>query len=465
MIELKVVPIESIQVGERFRTEYGDIDSLAASLKQEGIIQPVAVKDLGNNTYTLLAGGRRMRAALQAGIKEIPIRIFPNSLSDLEMLSIELMENVARKDLSWVESTTLKNKIYEVQKALHGGEKTSTAPDAPGFSKRDLAALLGLSVGNVVDDINLAKALDVFPQLKEADNKSDAHKMLRRLQEELVLQEIAKREQAKTAGTPTEVIKQGLIDSYIIKDFFLGVASLPYSSIDLIEIDPPYAIGLGDSNIKKSEDSLKGGTKDYNEVSSDQYTTFIQQVASSCFKVMSENSWVICWFAQEPWFETVYQAFIKAGFKGNRIPGVWYKQNSPGQCNHPDIYMANSYEAFFYFHKGNPSLTRQGRSNVFMYKTVGSSQKIHPTERPVEMIQEVLQVFGWAGARVLVPFLGSGNTLLAANNLGMPAFGYDLSEQYKNAYILNVTNGRPGAYRSYRLYDNSYGTEGVEDAL
>jgi ParB/RepB/Spo0J family partition protein len=460
MIELKVVPIDKIQVGERFRNEYGDIDFLAASLKKEGIIQPLAVKDNGDGSYILLAGGRRIKAAIQAEIKEVPIRVFPNNLNDLEMLNIELMENVARKDLSWAEAATLKSKIYEVQKALHGGEKTSTAQDAPGFSKRDLAAMLGLSVGNVVDDINLAKALDVFPQLKEADTKSDAQKMLRRLQEELVLQEIAKREQAKTAGTPTEVVKQGMIDSYIIKDFFEGVKTIPYSSIDIVEIDPPYAIGLGDTSIKKSDDSLQGVTKDYNEVKADQYLDFMQNLASSCYKVMSDNSWLICWFAQEPWFEPLYQTFITAGLKGNRIPGIWYKQNSPGQCNHPDIYMANSYETFFYFRKGNPAISRQGRSNVFMYKPVGAGQKVHPTERPIEMIQEVLQVFGWAGARVLVPFLGSGNTLLAANNLSMPAFGYDLSEQYKNAYILSVTSGRLGAYRSYRIYEPE-----VEDAL
>ena len=79
-----------------------------------------------------------------------------------------------------------------------------------------------------------------------------------------------------------------------------------------------------------------------------------------------------------------------------------------------------------------------------------SNKKIHPTERPVEMVQEVIQTFGWEGCRVMIPFLGSGNTLLAASNLGMSAFGYDLSEEYKNAYIVRVNEARPGSYKSYR---------------
>ena len=51
----------------------------------------------------------------------------------------------------------------------------------------------------------------------------------------------------------------------------------------------------------------------------------------------------------------------------------------------------------------------------------------------------------------MVPFLGRGNTLLAAGNLGSTCFGFDLSEEYKNAYIKRVLDGEPGKYKSYDL--------------
>jgi DNA modification methylase len=449
-VELRVINISQIEVGDRFREEFGDIDTLAASIKKEGIISPLAVSCTAEEgKYVLLAGGRRHKACTQAGVVDIPVRIYPASISELEMRSIELMENVCRKDLSWVEASNLKKEIHELQVAIHGS-KTSTSPGAEGWSKRDTANLLGKSVGGVIDDINLAKALEVFPQLKDAKTKGDATKLFKKLQEQMVVSEIAKRAASKTANTPIEAIHHNLISSYIVRDFFEGVSKLPDRSIDVIEIDPPYSIGLGTSTIKRSDDSLQTNTKDYNEVPVDQYVPFLNSLFKECYRTMSENSWIICWFAQEPWFEIVYQAMARVGFKGSRIPAIWQKEAFSGQTNHPECYLANCYEPFFYARKGSPTISKQGRSNIYKYKPVNSQSKIHPTERPIELIQDVLQTFAWEGCRVMVPFLGSGNTLLAASNLGLSAFGFDLSEEYKNAYTVRVVEGRPQQYKSYR---------------
>lgn len=447
MIELKVIDIKQITFGERFREEYGDLDVLAASLKKEGVIQPLAVRACtGNEEYILLAGGRRYKACLQAGITEIPVRIYPDSLNEMEMRSIELMENVARKDLSWIEASNLNKEIHLLQQAIYG-KKTSTSPDAPGVGMRDTAKLLGIAVGGLSDDIKLANAIEVFPSIKEAKTKSDAMKMLKKLQEELVMAEVAKRYKEKSDGTPMDKQKHDLSNCYILKDFFEGVKQVPDRSIDIVEMDPPYGIDL--HNIKKQDDT-KGGTKNYNEVPSEIYPNFLDRVFKECYRVMSENSWIICWFGNEPWFETVYKAMINAGFRGSRITGIWYKEGSSGQTMQPDMYLGNTYESFFYMRKGSPSITRQGRSNVFSYRAVPPTKKIHPTERPIELIQELIQTFGWEGCRVMIPFLGSGNTLLATSNLGIGAFGFDLSEEYKNAYTVRVSEGRPGSYKSYK---------------
>ena len=74
----------------------------------------------------------------------------------------------------------------------------------------------------------------------------------------------------------------------------------------------------------------------------------------------------------------------------------------------------------------------------------------HPTERPIELIQEILATFGVPGSRVLVPFLGSGNTLLAAANLKMSAVGYEIAEENRAAFVLNVERQIHGAYTSYQ---------------
>ena len=85
----------------------------------------------------------------------------------------------------------------------------------------------------------------------------------------------------------------------------------------------------------------------------------------------------------------------------------------------------------------------RGHSNVFPIPGVPPAQRIHATERPVELIREILKVFVYPGARVIVPFLGSGNTLIACYKEGMVGFGYDLSEKHKRGFLVRVAKEFP----------------------
>ncbi|MFA6973093.1 MAG: ParB/RepB/Spo0J family partition protein [Gallionella sp.] len=441
MISLKEVPLCSITYGERFREDLGDLSELIFSMKKEGIIQPLAVRDNEDGTYLLLAGGRRYTAATKAGFETVPVRCYPASLSELERRSIELAENIYRKDLDWKDRAKLSKEIYELQVAIHG-EKISTAEDAPGVSKRDVADLLGKSHVSLIKDIQRARALEIFPDLGKAKNASDADKMISKMQEEIIRGEMAKRIQEQTANTPIEQVHQKLLSQYFVGDFFSGIASVPNGSIDFIELDPPYAIDL--TNQKR--DMTTGYTANYNEVDVENYPEFLSKVLFECNRVMSNSSWMIVWHAKQ-WREVIKNLLTLYNLQGDE--GIWYKGNV-GQTNNPNVHLASCFEPFLYVRKGNPNIIRQGRSNVFYYKPVASAKKSHPTERPIEMIQDMMQTFCWEGARIAVPFLGSGNSILAASNLGMLAFGWDLSQEYKDSYIIKVSGSKPGAYRSYK---------------
>ena len=445
-IELKTIPISAIIVEDRFRKEMGDIDALAHSLKKEGIIQPLAVADLGNETYQLLAGGRRIQACEIAEITEVPVRIFPASLSELERKSIELMENVARKDMTWAEASDLRTKIHALQQEIHGA-KQGINPRAEGWGQADTARLLNMATGTISEDLKLAEATKVFPQITQAKTRPEALKMLKKLQEEVVKAEIARRLQEKAATTPIERLHNNLISKYILGDCLETMAKIPSNSIDLIEADPIYGIDL-DEKKKYQVQGLDMST--YKEKPVEQWLPFMDTFVKECYRVMSENSWLLMWFGPEPWFEPIFQTMKRVGFAGNRIPALWYKTNMTGQSNQPSCYLGNVYEMFFYMRKGSPVISRQGHTNVFPFKPVSSNSKVHPTEKPIELYEEILQVFGWEGCRLLVPFLGSGNTLLAAANLNMDAFGSDLSEEHKNSFVIKVTSARPGTYKSYK---------------
>jgi ParB family chromosome partitioning protein len=100
------VPIEFLKPSPRNpRRSFSDeeLDGLAASIRERGIIQPVVVRALGasGDHYEIIAGERRWRAAQRAGLHEIPI--VPLEATDGEALELAIIENVQRTDLNPLE--------------------------------------------------------------------------------------------------------------------------------------------------------------------------------------------------------------------------------------------------------------------------------------------------------------------------------------------------------------------------
>src|SRR4051812_36675905 len=87
------IKIKDIKVGNRFRKNLGDIDDLAQSIKDVGLLQPICVN---KDTNELVDGGRRIEAYKKLGRSEIPVYLIP--IKDL--LEGQLSANVVRKDFT-----------------------------------------------------------------------------------------------------------------------------------------------------------------------------------------------------------------------------------------------------------------------------------------------------------------------------------------------------------------------------
>jgi ParB family chromosome partitioning protein len=85
------------------RTDFEDMPlrELAASIKQQGVIQPVTVRKLGYDRYQLISGERRLRASKMAGLETIPV--FVRVANDEQMLEMALIENIHRENLNAIE--------------------------------------------------------------------------------------------------------------------------------------------------------------------------------------------------------------------------------------------------------------------------------------------------------------------------------------------------------------------------
>ena len=147
--ELRFISIKDINIGPRFRELFGDIEGLADSIKDKGVLQPVTV----DTNLNLLAGGRRVQAAIAAGLTEIPALIRKVE-GEIDTREIELVENVARKDFEWDERCRLTAEIDRLYKAKN-----------IDWSGRKTAQLLDRSQSSVVRDLQLAEMITTFPEL------------------------------------------------------------------------------------------------------------------------------------------------------------------------------------------------------------------------------------------------------------------------------------------------------------
>ena len=432
--EVAMISLSSIKVSDRIRSEYGDLEGLEGSLKSNGLIQPLAVVDLGNGEYQLLAGERRYKCLAKNNVTTIPVRLYPSDITDLEKKSIELGENFFRKDMEYWEYDRLIEDIHNLKIEIHG-KRISPAPDAPGWTQEKTADLMGITRPAVTTALKRAAAREALPDIfTGCMTQKDANRVLDKLTESAIKEALAKKIEQ---SMPSSSVLQRLSQSYILEDFFTGIAKVPDSSVHLVEIDPPYGIDL--QSLKKQEGPT--GTTDlgsYNEVDATDYVVFMSKVLKESYRVMTDHSWLICWFAPEPWAEIIYQLITSAGFKTTRLTAFWPKGS--GQSKNPTIRLANSDERFYYASKGSPALARPGHTNEFRHAPVPSQKKIHPTERPIELMKDIYSTFTWEGSRLLIPFLGSGSGLIAAHELKINAFGYELSSAYRDAFLLRVNS-------------------------
>src|SRR5437763_14029175 len=94
-----MIPLELIEPNaEQPRTNLGNIEELAASVREKGVLEPILVRQVAPNKYQIISGERRFRAATIAGVDVIPAIAL--DVDDKEQLAIALIENIQRQDLT-----------------------------------------------------------------------------------------------------------------------------------------------------------------------------------------------------------------------------------------------------------------------------------------------------------------------------------------------------------------------------
>jgi len=110
-IDINLIDRDHNQPRKQFKQE--EIDELAQSIRINGIIQPLIVRRVGN-TYTIIAGERRWRAAKSIKLKTVPVVV--RDVTDKQILEFALIENIQRKDLNAIEEAKGFKRLQEEYK-------------------------------------------------------------------------------------------------------------------------------------------------------------------------------------------------------------------------------------------------------------------------------------------------------------------------------------------------------------
>jgi ParB family chromosome partitioning protein len=133
------------------------LEELCESIKQYGVIQPINVRRITNNSYELVAGERRLRAATMAGLREIPSIII--SVDDNDSAVMALIENLQREDLSYMEEAEGYNHLISEH----------------GFTQEELAQKIGKSQSTIANKIRLLKLSPLVKKILSDNNLTERH--------------------------------------------------------------------------------------------------------------------------------------------------------------------------------------------------------------------------------------------------------------------------------------------------
>ena len=156
----RMVPIEFVGRNPRNPRRYFDeseLQDLASSIRQHGIVQPVVVRTIADSRYEIIAGERRWRAAQLAGLTDIPVII--RDVDDRTALEIAIVENVQRSDLNPLEEAM----GYELLIADHG------------YTQNDLGEIIGKSRSHVANSLRLLKLPEPVRDMLASGSLSAGH--------------------------------------------------------------------------------------------------------------------------------------------------------------------------------------------------------------------------------------------------------------------------------------------------
>jgi ParB family chromosome partitioning protein len=216
------LPLDSLVPQAQPRRRFESLDSLAESVRKQGVLQPLLVRPLEDGRYAIVAGERRYRAARMAGLAEVPVQVL--KVGEREARRIALVENLQREDLNPYEETLgvlalleedlgmsregVVGLLRQMKNAKEGRIRDNVAPKDTQKVEEAFKALGRMSwesfirhrlpLLNLPEDLRRALEVGAIPytaalELKKVGDEETRHRLMREVQAGLSLRDLRAR--------------------------------------------------------------------------------------------------------------------------------------------------------------------------------------------------------------------------------------------------------------------------------
>lgn len=210
-------------------------------------------------------------------------------------------------------------------------------------------------------------------------------------------------------------------------DCLEGLAEIPDKSVDLVVTDPPYFLSMGHAGFKdntKAKSDMMASNRAFGDLAIAK--PFYQKLFQEYRRVLKDDG--SFYFFTDWRGYAFYFPIINAELPVRNLI-VWDKKSGPGS------YYSFSHELVI-FGTAAPKLLHKGGTNVWRMPAFSSGakstngEKVHPTQKTVEIISKMIEDSTDPGAVVLDTFMGSGTTAVACIRTGRNFIGFELDEKY-----------------------------------
>lgn len=429
MKDFTLLKVSQIKVDRksRQRTELKHIESLAQSILEVGLINPITVR---KDTLELIAGERRLEACRMLNPEwEIKVHFFED-LSPEQLQILEAVENIKRDKLFWKDEARMVSRLYNMlgKNAAETGRRLTISEGKVRYMNKIWEEL---EKGNpqVHAAIGIRQAANVLKREAKRTEVSTMGKLLDNLEE------IDGKEPSEVLGSAQATLHTENMDPVLPAeapfriqqgDFNTFCREYRGQKFDFLHCDFPYGINYTDEKANFKTTTSQDGYDDSPEV----YWKLLDTLVDNWTNILYPVAHVIFWLS--PRFYSQTRDYLKDTWPDLtlwHVPLIWFKTDGLGSPADFQRFPRNCCEFALFGTIGDRRLVKQVTNCVGV--PTCRADALHVNEKPLSVLSHFFQLTVDSTTRILDPTCGAGSAIQMAGGMGAEGgLGIELSEKY-----------------------------------